>query len=127
MAKAHLTQPRLTGEILIQEIQKFLDESKLFDITVIDLKGKTSLCDYMVIASGRSQKHIAVMGLQLKDLLQSLGVNNVVVEGAPNSDWILLDAHDVIVHLFRPEVRDVYKLEKMWGEELLGPLSANGA
>ena len=72
----------------------------------------------MIIASGTSQRHIKMMGELLKQELHKLGVRPVLIEGAPDCDWILIDAGDVIIHLFRPEVRTFYNLEKMWGVDL---------
>lgn len=98
---------------LADRISAFLDEHKFHDIVVLDLKGKSSLADAMIIASGLSQRHIRSIGEKLQHELKMQGIT-AQVEGLPNSDWILVDANDVIVHLFRPEVREFYNLEKMW-------------
>jgi ribosome-associated protein len=87
---------------------------KAEDITTIDLNGKSSIGDYMVVATGRSQRHVAsVADNVVKDLEQS-GITRVRVEGMRQADWVLIDSGDVIVHVFRPEIRSFYNLEKMW-------------
>ena len=91
-----------------------LDDSKAVDTATIDLKGKTSLADFMVVASGGSNRHVSAIAEHLLEALEKAGVSGVRAEGMPHCDWVLLDAGDVIVHVFRPEVRDFYNLEKMW-------------
>lgn len=81
---------------------------------VIDLDGKSDIADFMVIASGRSHRHVAAMAEHLQQTLKTATRRAVSVEGAARADWILIDGGDVIVHLFRPEVREFYALEKMW-------------
>ena len=109
---------KLNTEEICSSVEQFLDGRKAEDIIQINLKDKSSIADYMVVASGTSQKHIQAMGQLLKEHLYSLGVRPVSIEGSANSDWVLLDAGDVIVHLFRPEVRTFYNLEKMWGIDI---------
>jgi len=87
---------------------------KAEDIVTIDLNGKTSIADYMVVASGRSQRHVASIAEDLIRNLKKAGVKNIRSEGARAADWMLIDAGDVIVHVFQPEVRAFYDLEKMW-------------
>ena len=96
-------------------IEKSLDDDQADDVIVIDLAGKTSIADYMIVASGRNTRHIASMAMKLADRLKSAGIRGIEVEGLPQCDWVLVDAGDVIVHLFRPEVRTFYNIEKMWG------------
>ncbi|OAN49203.1 ribosome silencing factor RsfS [Paramagnetospirillum marisnigri] len=91
-----------------------LEDHKAEDITVLDLKGRTSICDHMVIATGKSQRQVGAMADHVSRALKSGGCH-VQTEGEPQCDWVLVDAGDVIVHLFRPEVRAFYNLEKMWG------------
>lgn len=91
-----------------------LDADKALDIECIDLRGQSSIADYMVIASGTSTRHISALAEKLSERLRSLGISDVRAEGLQTSDWVVLDAGDVIVHLFRPEVRSYYNLEKMW-------------
>jgi ribosome-associated protein len=87
---------------------------KAEDSVVIDLTGKSSIGDYMVVTSGRSQRHVAAVADHLVKDIEKAGVARVRVEGMRQGDWVLIDAGDVIVHIFRPEVRDFYNLEKMW-------------
>lgn len=94
-----------------------LSDAKAEDIVAIDLAGKTSIGDHMVIASGRSQRHVGAIADQLRDKLKSEGHGNVRIEGMPHCDWVLIDSGDIIVHIFRPEVRQFYNLEKMWSAE----------
>jgi len=96
---------------------KSLDDDKAEDIVVIDLAGKTSIADYMIVASGRSSRQVGAMAEHLREKLKVAGAPAVGLEGMPQADWVLIDAGDVIVHLFRPEVRSFYNLEKMWGIE----------
>jgi ribosome-associated protein len=91
-----------------------LDDDKAADTTTIDLKGKTTLADYMVVASGRSHRHVSAIAEHLLDALGKSGVSGARAEGMPHCDWVAIDAGDVIVHVFRPEVRNFYNLEKMW-------------
>ncbi len=81
---------------------------------LIDVKGKSPLADAIVVASGRSQRHVAAMADRLLRLLKDHGYGSAAVEGLPHADWVLIDAGDVIVHLFRPEVRSFYQIEKIW-------------
>jgi ribosome-associated protein len=104
---------------------KSLDDDKAEDISVIDLAGKTTIADYMIIATGRSTRQVGAMAEHLREKFKDAGVHGVQVEGMPQADWVLIDAGDVIVHLFRPEVRSFYNLEKMWGIE--PPASAERA
>ena len=83
----------------------------------IDLAGKSSIADTMVIASARSQRHVGAIADQLQKKLKDAGFARVRVEGMPNCDWVLIDAGDVVVHVFRPEVRTFYNLEKMWSAD----------
>lgn len=96
-------------------IEAFLEDRKALDVVTIDLEGKTSLADYMIIASGTSQRHLISMAELLREELHKSGVKPVGVEGTTHGEWVLLDAGDVIVHLFKPDVRSLYDLEKMWG------------
>ena len=93
-----------------------LDDDKAQKVVVIDLKGKTAIADYMIVASGTSQRQVATMAEHLREKLKSLGIKSVSVEGMSHGDWVLIDGGDVIVHLFRPEIREFYDLEKLWGD-----------
>lgn len=98
-----------------------LEDDKAEDLVTIDLAGKSSIADYMVVASGRSQRQVGAMAEHLREKLKAAGAGNVPVEGALRCDWVLIDAGDIIIHLFRPEVRAFYNLEKMWGLDLPEP------
>jgi len=91
-----------------------LDDDKAQDIVVIDLKDKSSIADCMIVASGRSQRHVGALADHLLRALKDVGAGKARVEGMPHCDWVLIDVGDVIVHLFRPEVRAFYNLEKIW-------------
>jgi len=101
-------------------VEILLDDDKAVGIVVIDLAGKTSLADYMVIASGTSQRQVGAMADHLRDKIKASGIQGVSLEGKATCDWVLIDAEDIIVHLFRPEVREFYNIEKMWGVPLPG-------
>lgn len=102
-----------TEKNLLQLIEKTLDDNKAQDIVTIDLKGKTSIANYMVIASGTSNRHVASLADKLKTELKQNGYASAS-EGEEKANWVLIDAFDVIVHIFCPEVREFYNLEKMW-------------
>jgi ribosome-associated protein len=91
-----------------------LEEAKAEDTIPINIIGKSTLGDYMVVTSGRSQRHVAAIADRLLEDLKKAGSTGIHVEGLPHADWVLIDAGDVIVHVFRPEVRAFYNLEKMW-------------
>ena len=91
-----------------------LDDSKAEDIVSIDIRAKSSLGDHMVVASGRSNRHVAAAADHLIKALKDAGLGFPRVEGLANADWVLIDAGDIIVHVFRPEVREFYNIEKMW-------------
>jgi ribosome-associated protein len=91
-----------------------LDDMKAEDIVTIDLTGKTAIADAMVVASGRSNRHVGSIADRVIQDLKKAGLSDVRVEGVPHCDWVLIDAGDVIVHVFRPEVREFYNLERMW-------------
>ena len=95
-------------------MEKSLDDDKAEDVVVIDLAGKTDIADFLVIANGKSQRQIGTMADHLQRKLKAKGLKGVAAEGVRNCDWVLIDAGDVIVHLFRPEIRDFYNLDKMW-------------
>ncbi len=91
-----------------------LEDGKAEDIITIDLEGKSSLGDYMIVASGRSHRHVASIADKLAKQLREAGYGRPRVEGTDNNDWVLVDAGTIIVHIFRPEVREFYNIEKMW-------------
>ena len=98
----------------IKTVLASLEDSKAENIVSIDIQKKSSLGDYMVVASGRSHRHVAAVADHLIKALKEQGFGQARVEGLPTADWVLVDAGDVIVHVFRPEVREFYNIEKMW-------------
>ncbi len=107
-------QESVGSTCLLETVLSSLDEAKAEDVVTIDLAGKTLLGDYMVIASGRSERHVGAIAENLVKHLKEVGVRDASVEGMAKCDWVLIDAGGVIVHLFQPEVREFYNLEKMW-------------
>ena len=99
-------------------IKKILDNNKAQNIISIDLKNKSYIADYMIIASGTSSRHLQSLSENLVTELKKIGLTNCRIEGKDSTDWKLVDAHDVIVHLFHPDKREFYDLEKMWSEEI---------
>jgi len=99
---------------LLEIVQSSLEDSKAEDVVTIDLSGKTLIGDHMVVASGRSERHVGAIADNLVKHLKEMDVRDASVEGMPKCDWVLIDAGAVIVHLFQPEVREFYNLEKMW-------------
>jgi ribosome-associated protein len=108
---------RARPDRLLKVVLDLLDAAKAEDVAVIDLRGKTSIGDQMVIASGRSQRHVGAVADNLIKKLKDEGFGRARVEGIPQCDWVLIDTGDVIVHIFRPEVREFYNLEKMWSAD----------
>ena len=107
------------GNINIKDnIEKILDDNKALNITCIDLKNKSYIADYMVIASGTSSRHLQALSEILVAQLKKLGIDDCSIEGKDSSDWKLVDTQDVIVHIFHPKKREFYDLEKMWSEEI---------
>lgn len=103
-----------TSEELLALVLKSVDDDKAEEIVQIDLRGRSDVADYMVICSGRSSRQVASISEKLADRLKQEFQIHVRMEGKETGDWVLIDAGDVIVHVFRPEVRDFYQLEKMW-------------
>ena len=101
---------------LLDTVTASLDGDKALASDVIFLAGKTDFADYMVIATGTSQRHIATMAEHLRENLKAKGLSSVPIEGLGNCDWVLIDAGDVVINLFRPEVRQFYELEKIWSD-----------
>jgi len=99
---------------MLKLVQKSLDDDQAEEITAIDLEGKASFADFMVVASGRSTRHVGAIAEHLVENLSKAGHPKPRVAGQQTGDWVLVDAGDIIVHLFRPEVRKHYNLEKMW-------------
>jgi len=101
---------------MLSIIEDSLDDDQAIDVLSIDLQGKTAIADRMIIASGRSSRHVSAMADHLVDKLKAAGLKGISVEGQKHGDWVLIDAGDILIHLFRPEVREFYKLEKLWGD-----------
>ena len=99
-------------------IEKVLDDNKAQNITTIDLKNKSYIADYMIIASGTSSRHLQALSEILVAELKKIGLDGCRIEGRESNDWKLVDAIDVIIHIFHPEKREFYDLEKMWSEEI---------
>ena len=99
-------------------IEKILDDNKAQSITSINLKNKSYIADYMIIASGTSSRHLQALSEILVNELKILGINDCRIEGKDSNEWKLVDAQDVIIHIFHPEKRKFYNLEKMWSEEI---------
>ena len=108
------------SQALLDQITAWLDEAKAEDVVTIDLKGKSSMGDFMVIATGRTDRHVGAIADQLQRKLKEAGVGRIRIEGLEACDWVLVDTGDIIIHVFRPEVREFYKLEKMWSGERPG-------
>lgn len=104
----------LAVEDVLKTVTNSLDASKAEDLVTIDIKDKSALADYMVIATGRSNRHVSAIADHLLRELKTTGAGSAKVEGLEGADWVLIDTGDIIVHLFRPEVREFYALEKMW-------------
>ena len=116
-------------EALHQLVLRSLDDDQAQDVVTINLSGKSNIADHMVIASGRSTRQVASMAQKLTERIKQDLHRNVRIEGLPVADWVLIDAEDVIVHIFRPEVRSFYNLERMWafGDEAAPKAASPGA
>ena len=99
-----------------------LDDMKAEETVTIDLRGKSAFSDYMVVTSGRANRHVGAIAENVAKGLKETGIKSIHVEGLPNCDWVLIDSGDVIVHVFRPEVREFYNLERLWTQ---GPTAAS--
>jgi ribosome-associated protein len=105
------------SEALLAQVLVWLEDAKAENVVAIDIKGKSSIGDFMLIASGRSDRHVGAIAEQLQRKLKEDGYRRARIEGQPQCDWVLIDIGDIIVHVFRPEVREFYNLEKMWSAE----------
>lgn len=114
---SELLSERRDSTALVDRIVHWLDDAKAEDVAVIDLKGKSSIGDFMVIATGRSDRHVNAVAEQLQQALKDEGQDRVRIEGQPQCDWVLIDTGDIIVHVFQPEIREFYNLEKMWSAD----------
>lgn len=116
-AAQSLKRSDMSADALHQLVLSQLDDDQAQEIVSIPLEGKSSIADHMVIASGRSTRQVASMAQKLAEEIKKAGFGNARIEGLPAADWVLIDAGDVVVHLFRPEVRSFYNLERMWSFE----------
>jgi len=120
-ASKQVSKSELHGKAVADQILSIvlssLDESKAEDLVALDISGKSALADHMVVASGRSHRHVNAVADHLLRALKEAGFGTSRVEGLNAADWVLIDTGDVIVHIFRPEVRDFYAIEKMWAED----------
>ncbi len=117
--------PEERSEACLALILSELDDDKAEEVVTIDLAGKSDIADAMVIASGRSQRHVGAMADKVLRRLREEGLGAAKVEGLTACDWVLLDAGDVILHIFRPEVRSFYNLERIWSEAAHAPVKAD--
>jgi len=108
------TAKKVSGKALLESILSSLDDNKAEDVVSIDLKGKSEIADFMIVCSGRSSRQVSAIAEKLSDDLKQKFEIFPKVEGKEQGDWVLIDAGDVIVHVFRPEVREFYQLEKLW-------------
>jgi ribosome-associated protein len=117
------TLPEAVAGSLHALVLQSLDDDQAQEIMSIPLEGKTTIADHMVIASGRSTRQVAAMAQKLTERVKQSGFGHCRIEGLPAADWVLIDAGDVVIHLFRPEVRSFYNLERMWAFD--GPSGAS--
>jgi len=118
---ARSKKSQLSAKEILDMAVTSLDDDKGKDIVTIDLAGKSSLADHLVIVSGTSQRQVVAMADHVMEKLKAAGITGMTAEGKAQGDWVVVDAFDVIIHLFRPEVREFYNLEKMWD----GPKNAS--
>ena len=105
---------------LAQAVLTSLEDAKAEDVVSVDLRGKTTLADLMIVATGRSSVHVRAIADRVVKACKAAGFAAPRIEGLPHCDWVLLDAHDAIIHIFKPDVRQFYNLEKMWGADRPG-------
>jgi ribosome-associated protein len=98
-----------------------LEDMKAEETVTIDLRGKSAFSDYMIVTSGRANRHVGAIAENVTKCLKENGITGIHVEGLPNCDWVLIDSGDVVVHVFRPEVREFYNLERLWSQNPMGP------
>jgi ribosome-associated protein len=111
---ATVSQAQPDADKTLKLILSRLDDMKAEETVTIDLRGKSAFSDYMVVTSGRANRHVGAIAENVTKGLKETGIRSIHVEGLPNCDWVLIDSGDVIVHVFRPEVREFYNLERLW-------------
>jgi ribosome-associated protein len=113
-----LSRARQRGVVDVEEATRIvltsLEDDKAEEVLAIDIRGKSSFADMLIVASGRSARHVGALADHVMRKLKESGVKDVRIEGVPHCDWVLVDAGDVVVHIFRPEVRSFYNIEKIW-------------
>jgi len=119
-AALQATQP--DADKTLDMILSRLDDMKAEETVTIDLRGKSAYSDYMIVTSGRANRHVGAIAENVAKALKENGIKNIHIEGLPNCDWVLIDSGDVVVHVFRPEVREFYNLERLWAQG--GPTAA---
>jgi ribosome-associated protein len=126
--KTRLPNPPPPTDVLLQQVQAAVDEMKAKDVVEIDVRGKTSVCDYMVVASGTSTRHVKSIADEVVRFAKKLDVQPLGVEGEREAEWVLVDLGDVVVHVMLPRVREFYALERLWtvGDEPPGEGGASG-
>lgn len=113
-AATKLSPAQTATAALCKKIAGVLDTNKAEEITTLNLRDKCSFADYMIVASGRAPRHVSALADYVADMLKKTGIPPLSVEGKESGDWVLIDAGDIVVHIFRPEVRQFYNIEKMW-------------
>ena len=108
----------IVSKKLINQIMANLDDNKAIDINSLSLKGKSDIADYLIIATGTSSRHVSSLAQKTVDDLKKNNIKNINTEGLDKGDWVLIDGGDVIIHLFREEVRDFYDIEKLWSSSI---------
>lgn len=109
-----LSATQVATEALCKKISAILDTNKAEQVTTLNLRDKCSFADFMIVASGRAPRHVSALADYVADMLKKLGTPPLSVEGKESGDWVLIDAGDIVIHIFRPEVRQFYNIEKMW-------------
>jgi ribosome-associated protein len=122
--KAAALKAQIDADKTLNMILSRLDEMKAEETVTIDLRGKSAFSDYMIVTSGRANRHVGAIAENVMKALKQAGQKNLHIEGLPNCDWVLIDTGDVIVHVFRPEVREFYNLERLWTQ---GPTAAKAS
>lgn len=113
-APKKLTSAQTATQALCKKIESVLDTNKAENIVALNLRDKCSFADFMIVASGRAPRHVSALADYVADMLKKAGIPPLSVEGKDSGDWVLIDAGDIVVHIFRPEVRQFYNIEKMW-------------